>query len=165
MQSEDVTVKVADFGCSPTESDDLVASSWDDSWEDWGQRGAPCGALHYAAPETLTGVGSMLCFPTLPPFPMHCSTRVPPQDIAPAADVYGVGVLLLELLTPPGAVESGLPQADTQAALTLVRDCSPALQSLLAGMLDPLPSQRITSSAALDHPWFADVLGACDVEQ
>ena len=77
--------------------------------------------------------------------------------------MFGVGVLLLELLTPPEGVDSGLPQADPQAALSLVQHCSPEVQALLASMLEPLPSLRITADAALGHAWFAGVLDVCDV--
>lgn len=91
------------------------------------------------------------------------STPFCTQEVGPAADVYGVGMLLLELLTAPGAVEAVLAQSDMQAALLLVRHCSPEVQSLLASMLETSPSLRITAAAALTHAWFADALGVCDV--
>lgn len=59
----DVLLKVGDFGCSPTGSEEEAPSD-EELWGDWDPplRGAqPCGALHYTAPEALTGVRFATC--------------------------------------------------------------------------------------------------------
>lgn len=137
-----------------------VVADWD-SWDDWMgdpmpttggaqthlnplmgmPRGSVCGTPRYTAPEALYSAN-------------------PPGG---PADVYGVGVLLLELLAGPHAVESGAPQQDAMGALALVEHCSPLAQDLVKGLLEPDPGARLTAQGALDHPWFAVVAESCRV--
>ncbi len=138
-----------------------------DSWDEWMGEGGPaattgvgrspgpgataagsapvvCGTLRYVAPEVLHDLQAPGC----------------------PADVYGIGVVLLELLAGPSCVESGAVQQDRGCpvtALALVKQCSPLAQDMVRGLLEGDPGARLTARGALEHAWLASMADTCTV--
>jgi serine/threonine protein kinase len=114
--------------------------------------------------------------------PVYMSPEVLKGCASPSSDVWACGVMLYELLTgqfpfwrePPAEFAALGARAVTEAIahgpVLFPRDpfaaggggappLKASVQDLLLGMLRRDPARRLTAAEALEHPWFAEVLG------
>lgn len=98
--------------------------------------------------------------------------RAPEQAVdsvfnAQAADMYSLGMILFVMLTAQFFVES-TPEGEawlrqaTQSQLEerlqlFTRQCNVDARSLIAGLLAPVPSDRLRLEQVFDHPWMQNL--------
>ncbi|PUZ69370.1 hypothetical protein GQ55_2G102800 [Panicum hallii var. hallii] len=112
------------------------------------------GTLLYRSPEQLAG---------------H-------RDYGPGVDIWALGCVMAELLTGQfmfdedteekmmdkvmdlrrALAERGLQAFDEWPTFQGLPELSPGAREVLAGLLAVQPSDRLTATAALQHPWFAE---------
>ena len=90
-------------------------------------------------------------------------------DATPASDLWALGVLLYTLLAgypPPGTHAPAAAVVDRLLAGELVwhtdhwADVSEGAKDVLAGLLQPDPSERLTAADVLSHPWVQHTAGS-----
>ena len=98
-------------------------------------RGEFCGTLDYMAPEMVAG-----------------------QEHSFEVDVWGLGVLLYELVHGKPPFQAQNNKEKCRQILSLAYSCAPAvpvlLQDLIQGMLRAVPQDRLSLSDILAHPWM-----------
>ena len=97
------------------------------------------------------------------------------RDYGPGVDIWALGCVMAELLTGQfmfdedteekmmgkvmdlrhALAERGLQAFDEWPAFQGLPELSPGAREVLAGLLAFQPSDRLTATAALKHPWFA----------
>ncbi|XP_039797521.1 putative cyclin-dependent kinase F-2 [Panicum virgatum] len=97
------------------------------------------------------------------------------RDYGPGVDIWALGCVMAELLTGQfmfdedteekmmgkvmdlrhALAERGLQAFDEWPAFQGLPELSPGAREVLAGLLAVQPSDRLTATAALQHPWFA----------
>lgn len=111
---------------------------------------------HIAKPTDRLGV-------TRPPL-AYC----PPEALKPgyyngaAADLWGAGAVLFEMLTGrplfSAKSEAALERKVARAAITFPKEFSPPLIAMMKGILNPIPSERLSIEQILSHPWMRKTL-------
>lgn len=117
------------------------------------------GTREYMAPELQDALPPLQS--TLAPIPDH-----------PLSDMWSVGAMVFRMLTGTSAFSTPwhlVRFCDGKGALfpnTRLddRDISPAGQAFIQALLMPQPTERLTSTAALTHPWVrADAAAAAAI--
>ena len=78
-----------------------------------------------------------------------------------AADIWSAGVILFEILTCKKlfkGTEDVLKRKIMKAAIVFPKEFSPLVISLLRGILQPLPGDRLSIEQILSHPWMKKML-------
>ena len=79
-----------------------------------------------------------------------------------AADIWSAGIILFEMMTGKhlfnGATDEVVARKILRAAVVFPKEFSPSVISLLRGILQPLPGDRLPIEQILSHPWMKKTL-------
>ena len=79
-----------------------------------------------------------------------------------AADIWAAGIILYEMMTAKhlfrGATDEIVANKIIRAAVVFPKEFSPSVISLLRGILQPLPADRLPIEQILSHPWMKKTL-------